>query len=194
MTSELSKLLRERRGDRSLRDFAEYLDISHANLDQLEKAEHGEIRLTARVMMKLGKALGLSYIDIHKMSGTARDFQKYRMEISELENKPKIFDLSDIISSDIIYTLKDNSMIHEGLDIGDQVKVTSKGNIDDISNGALVLTKKLGTVPTVRRLWKIDKYIVLQAGNVNYPPSVSLMVDNIDIVLGVVTEITRRVK
>ena len=64
MSSELGKFIKYKRGDRSLREFATYLEISHAYLDSLEKGfdpkTKKEINISTDLLSRLSKKLHVS--------------------------------------------------------------------------------------------------------------------------------------
>lgn len=61
MENKLGNFLREKRGEMSLRDFANKLDISHTYLDSLEKGYDSRnkkpVRITVDTLSKIAKAL-----------------------------------------------------------------------------------------------------------------------------------------
>ena len=61
MENKLGNFLREKRGEMSLRDFANKLDISHTYLDSLEKGYDSRnkkpVRVTVDTLSKIAKAL-----------------------------------------------------------------------------------------------------------------------------------------
>lgn len=62
MENKLGNFLKEKRGNTSLRDFANKLDISHTYLDSLEKGYDNRnkksVRVTVDILSKIAKALG----------------------------------------------------------------------------------------------------------------------------------------
>lgn len=61
MENKLGNFLKEKRGNMSLRDFANKLDISHTYLDSLEKGYDNRnkksVRVTVDILSKIAKAL-----------------------------------------------------------------------------------------------------------------------------------------
>lgn len=64
MSSELGNFLKYKRGNKSLRDFANYLEISHAYLDSIEKGidpkTKKEINISTDLLQRLSKKLDVS--------------------------------------------------------------------------------------------------------------------------------------
>lgn len=64
MSSELGKFIKFKRGNKSLREFANYLEISHAYLDSLEKGvdpkTKKEINISTDLLTRLSKKLDVS--------------------------------------------------------------------------------------------------------------------------------------
>lgn len=64
MENKLGNYIRERRGDRSLREFAVLCDISHTHLDSIEKGYDPrtgkKVSVTVEVLNKIAAALGVT--------------------------------------------------------------------------------------------------------------------------------------
>lgn len=95
MSSELGKFLKYKRGDKSLRDFAAYLEISHAYLDSLEKGidpkTKKEINISTDLLQRLSKKLNVSVEAIlNMMNGENFKDAIHNSEINNYENNEYI--------------------------------------------------------------------------------------------------------
>ena len=123
MENKLGNFLREKRGEMSLRDFANKLDISHTYLDSLEKGYDSRnkkpVRVTVDTLSKIAKALDEPLEKLVALSEN-KDYNPEKADIDNLQIGLSTKDYTNISDEQIKqiedfakFVLKDNKKGNE---------------------------------------------------------------------------------
>lgn len=118
MENKLGNFLREKRGEMSLRDFANKLDISHTYLDSLEKGYDSRnkkpVRVTVDTLSKIAKALDEPLEKLVALSEN-KDYNPEKTDLDKLQIGLSTSDYTNISDTQLKqieefakYVLKDN--------------------------------------------------------------------------------------
>lgn len=191
---ERLKQCREERG-LSLRELAEIIGLSAANLSRYENGKHGCGRY---VIHELGK-----YFNVNPVWLMGEDVDKYFREqnehvqipvVSRLNSKLPLYNYEDIedmeyVSSyskiDFCFKVKDDSMINARICPNDIVYVKKH---TEIENGEIALVM-IKDVVYIRRYYKVGNQVMLKSENPNYKEIIEKYVKVIGKVVAVKYEV-----
>lgn len=135
MSNELGKYIKEKRGKKSLRDFASLIGISHSHLDSIEKGidpkTNKPVSISVEVLKKLSDATNTEYQFLSEL-------YFYDLEFAEIQEKIEngSFNIEEVKNNNqkmINMILKKNNTSKEQDEVYKQI-LRDKGLMDDNDN------------------------------------------------------------
>lgn len=195
MIDKLSRFVREKRGNMSLREFAKLCgNISHTQIDSIERGidpRTGKpVRPTVETLSKIAQGTGVSVPFLAALANgdDITTLPNYIGPVFETKKIPIIgsvkcgpnglafeylegyVTIDDSLTGNIVaFRCKGDSMKDIGIIDGDIAIVRQQ---DDVECGEIAVVIVNGDEGTLKRIRKFDGGIILEAANPDYPPRI----------------------